>query len=121
MRRFLRGGGKANTVFCILSFFFDIGYLFCLFAPLSMIGLSKLLSFAIVGVLFLLDHLKEPLPTFAYFAHLIFLILSIRHAIHCQNPQFLTFYIICEVVYIVMEIIVPVILVLVLKKIQPRK
>lgn len=102
MRRFMRTLGRVSFLSRIFSFFLEIGHVVCIFAPLTMLGLSPLLSFLIAAVVFFLD---KPAPVIAWLAHLAIWIASIFSAVHCQEPKLLTLYLICAVAYFIVEIL----------------
>lgn len=102
MRRFMRTLGRVSFLSRIFSFFLEIGHVACIFAPLTMLGLSPFLSFLIAAVVFFLD---KPAPVIAWLAHLSIWIASIFSAVHCQEPKLLTLYLICAVAYFIVEIL----------------
>lgn len=105
MRRAMRVFGRISIVFWIVSTLLELGYLVCLFVPLYMIGFSLLLSFIITGVLAFFDKIGRIPPTIVGIVHLVFWIISISHAVRCPNSRFVTFYIICAIAYIIVEIL----------------
>ena len=102
MRRFMRTAGRVNFLFRVLSFFLDVGHIVCIFIPLTMLGLSPLLSSSVCAVVFFLD---KPCPVIAWLAHLIIWVVSVPSAVHCQEPKLLTAYLICAAAYFIVEIL----------------
>lgn len=102
MRRFVRATGKVNYVFKLLSIILEIGHIICVFAPLSMIGLSPILSAVIAIAIFFLD---KPAPVIAWIIHLVIWIISIDFATRCLIPNFIIIYIVCAAMYVLIEII----------------
>ena len=98
----MRTLGRVSFLSRVFSFFLEIGHIFCVFTPLTMLGLSPLLSSLIAAVMFFLD---KPAPTIAWLAHLAIWIASIFSAVHCQEPRLLTMYYVCAAAYFIVEIL----------------
>lgn len=105
MRLVMRALSKTNIVFWILNILLEFGHVVCLYVPLYMIGFSRLLAFVIAGALFFLDSFGRTTTIIAWIAHLAIWIISINYAVHCPNSRFVTFYIICAALYVLVEII----------------
>lgn len=102
MRRLIKSFARVNALFWFLNLIFSLGYMFCVFTPLSMIGLSPIICTILALLLFFLD---SAIPVAAWIVHLVVWIISINFALKCQIPNLLTLYIVCAAVYVLFEII----------------